>query len=109
MDESHVSGLDADLQDFDEVLLSDRAFDTDPSAILIESSDPQKLKFRLIEWLAQSPNQEVKTERKQAISKILDNSLRHVERLLKQYNEGCLHETVGVERSDKGHPRINEY
>jgi putative transposase len=109
MDESHVSGLDADLQDFDEVLLSDRAFDTDPSAILIESSDPHKMRFRLIEWLAESPTREVKTERKQAISKTLNISTRQVERLLNQYNEDRLHETAGVERSDKGHHRIDEY
>ena len=47
MDESQVA-LEADLQ-FDEVVLSDRAFNTDPSQILIESSDPQKLRFRLID------------------------------------------------------------
>jgi putative transposase len=51
MEESQVA-LEANLQEFDEVLLSDRAFDTDPSKILIESSDPQKLRFRMIEWLA---------------------------------------------------------
>lgn len=50
----------------DEVVLSDRAFDTDLSKILIESSDPQKLRFRLIEWLTSSPNRKVKAERKQA-------------------------------------------
>jgi putative transposase len=38
MDESQVP-LEADLQEFDEVLLSDRAFDTDPSRILLESLD----------------------------------------------------------------------
>ncbi|MCY6492805.1 Mu transposase C-terminal domain-containing protein [Leptolyngbya sp. GGD] len=109
MDESHVSGLDADLQDFDTVLLSDRAFDTDPSAILIESSDLHKLKFRLIQWLAESPIRKVKTERKQAIAKTLGISTRQVERLLNQYTEARLRETVGIERSDKGHHRIDEY
>ncbi|MBD1847030.1 Mu transposase C-terminal domain-containing protein [Cyanobacteria bacterium FACHB-63] len=108
MDESHVSSLDADLQNFDEVLLSDRAFDTDPSAILIESSDPHKLRFRLIEWLAESPTRKVKTERKQAITKTLDISIRQVERLLKQYNEERLRETE-IERSDKGDHRVDEY
>ncbi|MBD2080201.1 hypothetical protein [Leptolyngbya sp. FACHB-17] len=106
MDESQVSGLNADLQDCDEVLLSDRAFDTDPSAILIESSDLHKLRFRLIEWLAQSPNRKVKTARKQAIAKTLAISTRQVERLLNQYNEDRLRETAGVERSDKGDHRI---
>ena len=57
MDKSQVP-LEADLQ-FDEVVLSDRAFNTDPSQILIESSDPQKLRFRLIEWLAEAPNRKV--------------------------------------------------
>lgn len=108
MDKSQVS-LDDDSQAFDEVLLSNRAFDTDPSIILIESSDPHKLRFRLIEWLAESPNRRVKTERKQAIAKTLDISIRQVERLLNQYNEDRLRETVGVERSDKGHHRIDEY
>ncbi|MBD1822852.1 Mu transposase C-terminal domain-containing protein [Cyanobacteria bacterium FACHB-DQ100] len=108
MDKSQVS-LDADSQTFDEILLSDRAFDTDLFPILIESSDPHKLRFRLIEWLAQSPSRKVKTERKQAIAKTLNVSPRQVERLLNQYNEDRLRETVGIERSDKGQHRIHEY
>jgi putative transposase len=76
MDESQVP-LESDLQ-FDEVVLSDRAFDTDPSRILLESSDPQKLRFRLIEWLAEAPNRKVKAERKQEVSKTLDISIRQV-------------------------------
>lgn len=95
--------------DYDEVALSDRAFDTDPSKILIEASDPQKLRFRLIEWLAGSPNRNVKSERKQAIANILKVSTRQVERMLNQYNEERLHETVGTERADKGRHRINDY
>ena len=93
----------------DEVMLSDRAFDTDPSSILIESSDPQKLRFQLIEWLAKSPNRQVKAERKQAISGTLNISARQVERLLKQYETDKLLETSGVVRSDKGQHRINDY
>jgi len=37
MDESQGACLEAGLQSFDEVLLSDRAFATDPSKILLES------------------------------------------------------------------------
>jgi len=109
MDESQVACLDADPQNFDEVVLSDHAFDTDPSKILLESSDPQKLRFRLIEWLAASPNRTVKAERKVAISKTLDVSTRQVERMFNQYNEDRLRETVGVERADKGQHRIDTY
>ena len=85
MDESQIA-LEADLQELDEVVLSDRIFDTDPSQILIESSDPQKLRFRLIEWLAESPNRKVKAERKQEIAKTLEISTRQVERLLDRYS-----------------------
>ena len=109
MDESQVACLDADLQDFDEVVLSDRAFDTDPSKILVESSDPHKLRFRLIEWLAEAPNRKVKAERKGAIAETLVISTRQVERMLNQYNEDKLHETAGIERSDKGNHRIHDY
>lgn len=91
------------------MLLSDRAFDTNPSQILIESSDPQKLRFRLIEWLASSPNRKVKAERKEAIAKTLDVSIRQVERMLNQYNKERLRETAGIERADKGHHRIHDY
>jgi putative transposase len=108
MSESQIIHLDDDLPAFDEVLLSDRAFDTDPSKILIESADPQKLRFQLIQWLAESPNRKVKAERKEAIAKTLDITTRQVERLLKQYNDDKLHETVGIERSDKGQHR-DEY
>ena len=44
MDKSQVL-LEADLQEFDEVLLSDRAFDTDPSQILLTSSDRRSYAF----------------------------------------------------------------
>jgi putative transposase len=108
MEESQVA-LEADLQEFDEVLLSDRAFDTDPSKILIESSDPQKLRFRMIEWLAEAPNRKVKAERKKKIAETLDVSTRQVERLLDRYNDELLHETVGIDRSDKGQHRIGDY
>ena len=106
MDESQIA-LEADLQELDEVLLSDRAFNTDPSQILIESSDPQKLRFRLIEWLAEAPNRKVKAERKKKISETLGISIRQVERLLDRYNDERLHETAGIDRSDKGQHRID--
>ncbi|HEY9699030.1 MAG TPA: Mu transposase C-terminal domain-containing protein [Trichocoleus sp.] len=109
MDESQTEFLQFDSVASDEVLLSDSAFDIDPSKILIESSDPHKLRFRLIEWLAQSPNRKVKAERKQAIANTLDISTRQVERMLSQYNEDRLRETAGIERADKGSHRIHEY
>lgn len=93
----------------DAVLLSDRALSTDPSQILTESADPQKLRFKLIQWLAESPNRKVKAERKRAIAQTLDVSTRQVERLLEKYYEEKLSETAGVQRSDKGQHRIDEY
>lgn len=109
MDDSQVSCLDADLQDLDEVLLSARTFNTDPTKILLESSQPHKLRFRLIRWLAESPNRKVKAERKQAIAQTLEISTRQVERLLNQYNEDRLSETAGIGRADKGQHRIDDY
>jgi hypothetical protein len=100
MDTSQVAYLEADSHKTEGLLLSDRAFDTDPSKILIESSDPQKLRFRPIEWLAEAPNRKVKAERKKKISETLDISTRQVERLLDRYNDDRLHETVGIERMD---------
>ena len=109
MDASQVACLDTDSQAMDELVLSDRAFDTDPSRILIESSDSQKLRFCLIEWLVESPSRNVKAQRKQAIAKTLDISTRQVERMLNQYQEDKLRETTGIERSDKGQHRIHNY
>ncbi len=109
MDDSQIAYLDTDLQDSDEVLLNVCAFDTDPSKILIESSDPHKLRFRLIEWLAEAPNRKIKAERKEAIANTLDISTRQVERMLNQYNADRLRETAGVERADKGNHRIHDY
>jgi putative transposase len=51
----------------------------------------------------------VKAERKQTIAKTLDISTRQVERLLNQYNEDRLREAAGIERSDKGHYRTDNY
>ncbi|WP_171576172.1 Mu transposase C-terminal domain-containing protein [Leptolyngbya sp. Cla-17] len=109
MDESQVACLDTDSQALDEVMLSDRAFDTDPAKIVLDASEPQKLRFRLIEWLAESPNRKVKAERKQAIAQTLAISTRQVERMLNQYQEDQLRETAGIERADKGQHRIDDY
>jgi putative transposase len=109
MDESQVACLDADAKALDEVRLSDLAFDADPSQILLEAADSQKLRFRLVEWLAGSPNRKVKTERKQAIAQTLAISTRQVERMLNQYQEDRLRETAGIERADKGQHRIDDY
>ena len=85
MDKSQITRVEANLPECDEMLLSDRVFDTDPSQILIESSDPQKLRFRLIEWLAAAPNRKVKAEwHKQPGSHEVALTLRHAA-LPKQY------------------------
>jgi hypothetical protein len=76
---------------------------------LSSSAISLKLRFRLIEWLAEAPNRKVKAERKKKISETLDISTRQVERLLDRYNDDRLHETVGIERSDKGQHRVGEY
>lgn len=109
MDNHQTECLSPSLPDIDEAALGDRNFDADPLDILIESSDPQKLRFQLIQWLAESPNRKVKTERKQQISGILNVSPRQVERLLNQYHEDALSETSGVQRSDKGTHRTDDY
>ena len=109
MDESRFTYLEADSQSLDEVLLSDLAFDTDPTKVLLQSSDSRKLRFRLIEWLAASPNRKVKAKRKQEVAAIFEISPRQVERLLYQYNDDRLRETGGIERSDKGQHRIDNY
>jgi putative transposase len=109
MDETHAAYLDRDSQDLDEVVLDDRTLDVDPFEVLLESSDPHRLRFRLIEWLAESPNRRVKSERKQAIADTLNVSIRQVERMFNQYNADRLRETSGVERSDKGQHRIHDY
>lgn len=95
--------------EFDLVVLSESDFTVDPSLIILETSDKHKLTFKLIEWLADSPNLTIKSQRKQAISKTLSISTRQVERLLKQYFEGKLSETAGTQRSDFGKHRISEY
>lgn len=99
-----------ELDNVEVVELSDRALDTDPFQVLLESADPQRLRFRLIEWLAQSPNRKVKSERKKKIAETLDITSRQVERLLNQYWEDKLLETGPSKRSDKGtHQRLGDY
>ena len=44
-----------------------------------------------------------------AIAETLNVSTRQIERMLNQYYEDRLRETAGIERSDKGKHRINEY
>ncbi len=106
--DDQVEYADASL-DLDEVSLSDRHFDTDPTSIAIESADPHKLRFQLIQWLAESPNRKVKAERKKQIADTLGKSTRQVERLLNQYNQDRLPEASGVKRSDKGQHRVDPY
>ncbi|MBD2604995.1 Mu transposase C-terminal domain-containing protein [Scytonema hofmannii FACHB-248] len=93
----------------DAILLDKSNFVVDPSQIILETSDRQKLTFNLIQWLAESPNRTIKSQRKQAIADTLGVSTRQVERLLKQYDEDRLTETAGIERADKGKYRVSEY
>ena len=73
------------------------------------SKDP-KFRYALIEWVAKSHNNTIKRKRKQVVSKALGfKSVRQVERLLKQYKEGDLHENCGKQYSNKGKILIDPY
>jgi putative transposase len=93
----------------DAIFLDKSNFVVDPSQIILETSDRHKLTFNLIQWLAESPNRMIKSQRKQAIANTLGVSTRQVERLLKQYHDDKLSESAGVQRSDKGKHRVSEY
>jgi len=93
----------------DAILLDKSNFVVDPSQIILETSDRHKLTFNLVQWLAESPNRTIKSQRKQAVADTLSISTRQVERLLKQYDEDKLRETAGIERADKGKYRVSEY
>ncbi len=92
----------------DAIFLDKSNFIVDPSQIILETSDRHKLTFNLIQWLAESPNRTIKSQRKQAVANTLDVSIRQVERLLKQYYDDKLSESAGVQRSDKGKHRVGE-
>ncbi|MBD2452402.1 Mu transposase C-terminal domain-containing protein [Nostoc sp. FACHB-152] len=91
------------------IFLGENNFSVDPSQIILDTSDRHKLTFNLIQWLAESPNRTIKSQRKQAVANTLGVSTRQVERLLKQYYEDTLSETVGIQRSDRGKYRVSEY
>ncbi|KYC40718.1 transposase [Scytonema hofmannii PCC 7110] len=93
----------------DVIVLDKSHFVVDPSQIILQTSDKHKLRFNLIKWFAESPNITIKSQRKQAVVDTLGVSTRQVERLLKQYHNGELSETAGVQRSDKGKLRISQY
>ncbi|WP_414546399.1 Mu transposase C-terminal domain-containing protein [Nostoc sp. CCY0012] len=93
----------------DAIFLDKSNFVVDPSQVILETSDRHKLTFNVIQWLAESPNRTIKSQRKQAVSNTLGVSTRQVERLLKQYHDDRLSESVGVQRSDKGKHRVSEY
>lgn len=92
----------------DSIFLDKSNFVVDPSQIILETSDRHKLTFNLIQWLAESPNRTIKSQRKQAVANTLGVSTRQVERLLKQYHDDKLSESAGVQRSDKGKHRVSE-
>ncbi|MDZ7952447.1 transposase [Nostoc sp. DedQUE09] len=92
----------------DAIFLDKSNFVVDPSQIILETSDRHKLTFNLIQWLAESPNRTIKSQRKHAIANTLSVSTRQVERLLKQYHDDKLSESAGVQRSDKGKHRVSE-
>ncbi|QLE48309.1 DDE-type integrase/transposase/recombinase [Nostoc sp. C057] len=93
----------------DAIFLDKNNFVVDPSQIILETSDRHKLAFNLIQWLAESPNRMIKSQRKQAVADTLSVSIRQVERLLKQYDDDRLSESAGVQRSDKGQYRVSKY
>jgi putative transposase len=92
----------------DAIFLDKSNFVVDPSQIILQTSDRHKLTFNLIQWLAESPNRTIKSQRKQAVANTLGVSTRQVERLLKQYHDDKLSESAGVQRSDKGKHRVSE-
>ena len=106
MDDCHTEYLDAKSLQPDEVLLgnafyvqtSQHLFDTAPSQVVIESAEPQKLRFQLIQCLAESPNRKVKGERKRKVAETFGVSTRQVEQLLTKYYGDRLHENTRVER-----------
>lgn len=109
MDGLQFETVDFSSQPLDEVFLGDRAFDTDPTHVLIETSEPHRLRYKLAEWLAEAPNRKVKSDRKKKVAETLQISIRQVERLLNQYFEDKLQEDEEVCRSDKGTHRIESY
>jgi putative transposase len=109
MDESQVQAFEDEALSSDEVVLGEHNFITDPSQVVIEAADPHRLRYRLIEWLAEAPNRKVKSDRKKKIAETLNLSTRQVERLLEKYWDNKLHETTGTQRADKGTHRIHEY
>jgi hypothetical protein len=64
MDESQVQAFENEPLCSDEVVLGKHNFITDPSQVVIEAADPHRLRYRLIEWLAEAPNRKIKSERK---------------------------------------------
>lgn len=91
------------------VMLCDRNFSNNLEHILLETVDRTKLKFKLIQWVADSPTVKIRTQRKKEVADTLSISVRQVERLLEKYYQGELHENSGVTRSDKGKHRIDPY
>lgn len=62
-----LSGLPEELTQAPEALcLSESNFEVNPSQILLEIADKHKLKLSLIQWLGESPNRTIKSQRKQA-------------------------------------------
>lgn len=74
----------------DALCLPPDRYETDAKPILRESSDRDFSRFRLIEWLVESPNREITRQRKQAVAALLEVSTRQVERLVKKFHVGEL-------------------
>ncbi|MBE9224011.1 transposase [Phormidium sp. LEGE 05292] len=91
------------------VMLSDRTLSTNLEHILLETAEQPKLKFKLIQWVADSPTPKIRSQRKKEVADTLGISVRQVERLLEKYSQGELHENSGATRSDKGKHRIDPY
>jgi putative transposase len=89
--------------------LPDDRYQTDPRQIVLDASDPSKLRFRLVQWLAAAPDRETSRQRKQEVASTLKISTRQVERLLRRFHAGELDEENSEVRADKGSHRVDPY
>ncbi len=91
----------------DTFCLPDDRYQTDPRQIVLDASDPAKLRFRLVQWLAAAPDRETYRQRKQEVASTLKVSVRQVERLLRRFQVGELDEENSAVRADKGSHRVD--
>ncbi|WP_242033371.1 hypothetical protein [Phormidium sp. FACHB-592] len=81
----------------DYVGVSDDFDSTEIESVIVGFSNDPKFRYALIEWVAKSHHNTIKRKRKQVVQKALGfKDVRQVERLLKQYKAGDLHEECGT-------------